>query len=196
MSFFKCLCIIIFYLHIYLKLRYFKKNALFLLALKRHKNGNGKPLQQWELLAHYKDFIETQLRCYCFQDAMNTFKKIKYFKLDSMNPKDVEDYMRSFNSSFDEDQDDINLVYTTLQTVAILCEQKCRALHGLGKSDTLRKRLDLSHFCLDFSKKHNKIWNIAKFRKNQDKSDRVPSLFYVQVFRWTGLKSTIISHFR
>ena len=54
-----------------------------------------------------------------------------------MNPKDVEDYMRSFNSSFDEDQDDINLVYTTLQTVAILCEQKCRALHGLGKSDTL-----------------------------------------------------------
>ena len=87
---------------------------------------------------------------------MNTFKKIKYFKLDSMNPKDVEDYMRSFNSSFDEDQDDINLIYTTLQTVAILCEQKCRALHGLGKSDTLRKRLDLSHFCLDFSKKHRK----------------------------------------
>ena len=113
-------------------------------------------MEQWELLANYKDFIETQLRCYCFQDAMNTFKKIKYFKLDSMNPKDVEDYMRSFNSSFDEDQDDINLVYTTLQTVAILCEQKCRALHGLGKSDTLRKRLDLSHFCLDFSKKHRK----------------------------------------
>ena len=127
---------------------------------------------------------------------MNTFKKIKYFKLDSMNPKDVEDYMRSFNSSFDEDQDDINLVYTTLQTVAILCEQKCRALHGLGKSDTLRKRLDLSHFCLDFQKNIEKIWNIAKFRKNQDKRDRVPSLFYVQVFRWTGLKSTILSHFR
>ena len=68
---------------------------------------------------------------------MNTFKKIKYFKLDSINPKDVEDYMRSFNSSFDENQDDINLIYRTLQTVAILCEQKCRALHGLGKSDTL-----------------------------------------------------------
>ena len=54
-----------------------------------------------------------------------------------MNPKDVEDYMRSFNLSFNEDQDDINLIYRTLQTVAILCEQKCRALHGLGKSDTL-----------------------------------------------------------
>ena len=109
------------------------KNTLFLIALKRHKDGNGKPLQQWELLAHYKDFIETQLRCYYFQEAMNTFKKIKYFKLDSMNPKDVEDYMGSFNSSFNEDQDDINLIYRTLTTVAALCEQKCRALHGLGK---------------------------------------------------------------
>ena len=96
--------------------------------------GNGKTLEQWELLAHYKNFIETQLRCYCFQDAMNTFKKIKYFKLDSMNPKDVEDYMKSFNSSFNEDQDDINLIYRTLTTVAALCEQKCRAFHGLGKS--------------------------------------------------------------
>ena len=64
---------------------------------------------------------------------MNAFKKIKYFKLDSMNPKDVEDYMRSFNSSFDGNPDDINLLYRTLQTVGILCEQKCRALHGLGK---------------------------------------------------------------
>ena len=64
---------------------------------------------------------------------MNTFKKIRYFKLDSMNPKDVEEYMGSFNSSFNVDQDDINLIYRTLQTVATLCEQKCRALHGLGK---------------------------------------------------------------
>ena len=64
---------------------------------------------------------------------MNTFKKIKYFKLDSMNPKDVEDYMGSFNSSFNEDQDDINLIYRTLTTVAALCGQKCRAFHGLGK---------------------------------------------------------------
>jgi hypothetical protein len=51
-----------------------------------------------------------------------------------MNPKDVEDYMGSFNSSFNEDQDDINLIYRTLTTVAALCEQKCRAFHGLGKS--------------------------------------------------------------
>ena len=84
--------------------------------------------------AHYKDYIETQLRCNCFQEAMNTFKKIKYFKLDSMNPKDVEDYMGSFNSSFNEDQDDINLIYRILTTVAALSEQKCRAFHGLGKS--------------------------------------------------------------
>ena len=121
-----------------LKIEIFKKVLYFYyIVLNAHKDGNGKPLQQWELLAHYKDYIETQLRCNCFQEAMNTFKKIKYFKLDSMNPKDVEDYMRSFNSSFDENQDDINLIYRTLQTVAILCEQKCRALHGLGKSDTL-----------------------------------------------------------
>ena len=113
---------------------------------------------------------------------MNTFKKIKYFKLDSMNPKDVEDYMRSFNSSFDEDQDDINLVYTTLQTVAILCEQKCRALHGLGKSDTLRKRLDLSHFCLDFSKKHRKNLEHSQIQKKSKQKRQSPKFILCSSF--------------
>ena len=55
--------------------------------------------------------------------------------------------------------------------------------------------LGLCRFCLDFSKNIEKVWdtekfcNIAKFRKNQGKNDRVPTFFYVKVFTWTGLKS-------
>ena len=59
--------------------------------------------------------------------------------------------------------------------------------------NTFWKHLGKSFFCLDFSKNIEKVWdieefcNIAKFRKNQDKNDRVRTFFYVQVFRWTGL---------
>ena len=49
---------------------------------------------------------------------------------------------------------------------------------------------------LDFSKKNiEKVWdiekicNIAKFRKIKAKNDKVPTFFYVKVFRWTGLRS-------
>ena len=50
-------------------------------------------------------------------------------------------------------------------------------------------------FALIFQKNMEKVWdiekicNIAKFRKNQGKNNRVPIFFYVKVFRWTRLKS-------
>ena len=58
----------------------------------------------------------------------------------------------------------------------------------------LRKILEHSQiFALIFQKNIEKVWdiekfwNIAKFRKNQGKNDRVPTFFYVKVFRWTRL---------
>ena len=36
---------------------------------------------------------------------------------------------------------------------------------------------------------HRNICNIAKFRKNQAKNNKVPTFFYVKVFRWTGHRS-------
>lgn len=45
----------------------------------------------------YKDLISCQIKSNCVKDAMKTFKKIKYFKLDSMNAKDVENTLEPFN---------------------------------------------------------------------------------------------------
>ena len=45
----------------------------------------------WELLNCYKDLISSQIQCNQFEDAMKTFKKMKLYKLDSMNPRDVQE---------------------------------------------------------------------------------------------------------
>ena len=45
----------------------------------------------------YTDLISCQIKSNCVKDAMKTFKKIKYFKLDSMNTKDVENSIEPFN---------------------------------------------------------------------------------------------------
>ena len=65
----------------------------------------------------------------------------------------------------------------------------------------LRKILEHSQiFALIFQKNIEKVWDIekfcdvAKFRKNQGKNDRVPIFFYVQFFRWTGLLLTFTWH--
>ena len=53
--------------------------------------------------------------------------------------------------------------------------------------------MGLSHFCLDFSKKHRKSLEHRKnmehsqMQKKSSQNDRVQSFFYVQGFRWTGL---------
>ena len=70
-------------------------------GLKAHKDGKsysvetGKlekhKLEQWELLATYQNLISSQIKNNCFDGAMKTFKKIKLFKLDCMNPNDVHE---------------------------------------------------------------------------------------------------------
>ena len=53
--------------------------------------------------------------------------------------------------------------------------------------------MGLCLFALIFQKNIEKVWdiekicNIAKLGKNQGKNDRVPTFFYVKVFRWTRL---------
>merc|ERR1719323_2597795 len=92
-------------------------------------------MELWELLAHYKDLIETQLRCDCFEEAMKTFKKIRSFNLDSMNHKDVGNSLHVYNSDpkwKNRKENDINVLLLTTSTIAIMCEQKACTFHGLG----------------------------------------------------------------
>ena len=78
----------------------------------------------------------------------------------------------------------------------------CFLLHKFLK--THRKMLGHSQiqkiFALIF---HRKVWDIekvqdiTKFRKNQGKNNRVPTFFYVKVFRWTPkIYCIIIWNFR
>ena len=86
--------------------KYFKERLKY--GLKVHKEGKshdgGKTkAEQWELLAHYKDLIDCQIKNNCFDDAIKTFEKIKIFKLYSMDPKDVHECLVSFNSQTELD---------------------------------------------------------------------------------------------
>ena len=57
----------------------------------------------------------------------------------------------------------------------------------------IEKCWDSIVLALIFQKNIEKVWdiekicNIAEFRKDQGKNDRVPTFFYVKVFRWTRL---------
>ena len=57
----------------------------------------------------------------------------------------------------------------------------------------IEKCWDSVVFALIFQKNIEKVWdiekicNIAKFRKNQGKNNRVPTFFNVKLFRWTRL---------
>ena len=47
------------------------------------------------MLQCYEKLIQSQLEMNCTEDVMKTFRAIKTFKLDSMNPQDVADYMEN-----------------------------------------------------------------------------------------------------
>ena len=94
-----------------------------LLGLKGFKEGRshsqgGTDQQQWHFLAEYKDLIFSQICNHRFGDAMKTFRKIKYFKLDSMNIKDVFECIKPF--SMDENDYFIRCV------IGELCTLKCQ----------------------------------------------------------------------
>ena len=84
-------------------------------------------MQQWDFLDDYHAVISCQIFNNHFGDAMKTFKKIKYFKLDSTNPKDVWEKIRASNlfERFDE-----AVYHTILQMIVKLCTLKCQAFHG------------------------------------------------------------------
>ena len=86
------------------------------------------PVDQIELMLCFKDLIDSQIRCKYFEDALKTFKKIKLFKLDSMNPDDLEESMAEFTANHDywEQCQQFNVI-------GVLCKLKSQALHGLGK---------------------------------------------------------------
>ena len=73
-----------------------------ILGVTAHKEGRshsqgGTKFQKVEFLMEYADLISCQIKSNCVKDAMKTFKKIKYFKLDSMNAKDVENALEPLN---------------------------------------------------------------------------------------------------
>ena len=80
------------------------------------------PVKQIHLLLCYKELIDSQIRCKYFEGALKSFKKIKLFKLDSMNPDDVEKSMGPY----------IWEELENLKVIAALCKLKSQAFHGLG----------------------------------------------------------------
>merc|ERR1719270_116472 len=57
---------------------------------------DGLKFQNMDTLRCYLYLIESNVRCKNFQDALKLFKKIKLFKLDSINPDDVEHSLVEF----------------------------------------------------------------------------------------------------
>ena len=86
------------------------------------------PVNQIELMCCFKDLIDSQIRCNYFEDALKTFKKIKLFKLDSMNPDDLGDSMNEFAANYDHWEQCNNF-----NVIGVLCKLKSQAFHGLGK---------------------------------------------------------------
>ena len=54
-------------------------------------------MQQWDFLDDYHAIISCQIFNDHFGDALKTFKKIKYFKLDSTNATDVFEKVKASN---------------------------------------------------------------------------------------------------
>ena len=86
------------------------------------------PIQKLDLLYCYMYLIDCQILCKHFEDALKSFKKIKLFKLDSMNPDDLEESMTEFaaNNDYWEQCKQFNVI-------GVLCKLKSQAFHGLGK---------------------------------------------------------------
>ena len=93
----------------------------------------------WELLNCYKDLISSQIQCNQFEDAMKTFKKMKLYKLDSMNPRDVQDCIDSIMDDFEKsnkkyrNQSSFANDFLHYHVFGVLFGLKAQALYGLGK---------------------------------------------------------------
>ena len=100
--------------------------------VKSYKSGepvyfDGTRVYCVDLLWCYKDLIDSQIRCKYFEGALKSFKKTKLFKLDSMNPDDVDQSMDQFAAYMSPSEQAKNF-----NVIGVLCELKAQALHGLG----------------------------------------------------------------
>ena len=126
---------------------YGKKCVLYQVKWNKYKSitdPNEKTKREWYLLQCYEKLIQSQLEMNCTEDVMKTFRAIKTFKLDSMNPQDVADcYQKSVTGCLEVD-DMLNM-----NLVGLLCQMKGRALYKLGDQHYGKKWFDLAVLMCD-----------------------------------------------
>ena len=106
------------------------------LIIKTYNSGESvyedkTPIKNDDVLHCYRSLIDSQIRCKHFNDALKSFKKIKLYKLDSMDPDDVDESMRQFDPTVEIPYDRCNL----LTIIGDLCKLKSQAFHGLGDKE-------------------------------------------------------------
>ena len=127
----------------------------------------------WELLNCYKDLISSQIQCNQFEDAMKTFKKMKLYKLDSMNPRDVQECIDSIMDDFEKsnkkyrNQSSFANDFLHYHVFGVLFGLKAQALYGLGDITNgdiwLNDTLDL---CVSFHQTFSQIISMDSTKNN------------------------------
>ena len=83
------------------------------------------PIKELDLLHCYMSLIDSQIRCKHFEDALKYFKKVKLFKLDSLDPHDVDKSMTQFEPFIEQYSVDC------CKVIGDLCLLKSQAFYGL-----------------------------------------------------------------
>ena len=89
-------------------------------------NEDKTPIKELDLLLCYMSLIDSQVRCKHFDDALKYFKKVKLFKLDSLDPHDVDKSMTQFEPFIEQYSVDC------CKVIGDLCRLKSQAFYGLG----------------------------------------------------------------
>ena len=133
------------------------------------------PIQKLDLLYCYMYLIDCQIRCKHFEDALKSFKKVKLFKLDSLDTHEVNDSMLQFGANFSS-MDCCN----HFKVIGDLCRLKSQAFHGLGDKHNGRwwSRLALD-ICL----------NLQENTKSFGQNDFLPSQLDLQI-NWQNVFTT------
>ena len=90
-------------------------------------NEDKTPIKELDLLLCYMSLIDSQIRCKHFEDALKSFKKVQLFKLDSLDPHDVNDSMTQFAANFGA-----SVFCSYFNVIGNLCLLKSQAFYGLG----------------------------------------------------------------
>ena len=141
------------------------------LKYKRIADQEGDHLG-WELLNCYKDLISSQIQCNQFEDAMKTFKKMKLYKLDSMNPRDVQECIDLLYDRLDpnksyRNQSSMANDFLHYHVFGVLFGLKAQALYGLGDTTNgdiwLNDTLDL---CVSFHQTFSQMVSSVSTKNN------------------------------